>query len=95
MLGSNPLLFQEKLCPFEITPHCVVLQLGCGFFLSRAISLSLPPLFVMSLVVEVIFLVSGCLSTGSCRFVLSAGGGEFGILLHHRLPNSTQSLSDE
>ena len=56
MWSSNPQLLQDKLCTFEIAPGCEALPLGCGFFLSGAVSLPLSPLSVMSLVVEVLFI---------------------------------------
>ena len=53
---SNPLLLWGKLRTFEIVPNHEAPRLGCGFFFSRALSLPLPPISVLSLVVEALFI---------------------------------------
>ena len=90
MWSLNSSLLQVKPCTFEIAPDHEVLQ-GCGFSLSRTVSLPLLPLSVLFLAVEVLLiqfpdLSWGNYSTCSCRFVVSVGGGEFRVLLWCHLP---------
>ena len=60
-----------------------------AFSLSRKVFLPLPPQSALSLVVGVQFpVLRGNCSKGSCKFVVSMGGGEFRALLYHHLPSN-------
>ena len=82
-----------KALYLKIAHGCKALKLECVLFLSRKLFLPLPILSVFSLVVCGFFLpsfqfsVRGTCSTGSFKFVVSMGGGEFRVLLHCHLPS--------
>ena len=83
-----------KASYLKIAPSHEVSWLECDFFLSRKVFLLLPPLSVLSLVVGVFlssfwFSLRGNWSTGSCKFLVSVGGGEFRILPRCHLPSNS------
>ena len=85
--SSGPLLPQGRLCTLGLLPasHEVLQLAKVAFLLSRKEFLPLPTQSGLSLVVGVLFIQFSVLSQGSCKLVVSVGGGEFRVCLYHHL----------